>query len=76
MSHNVTYLIEARICLIVTNADQLEGDVDASFEVSFARLIRNYHESADPQSSNLEAPQHFLNFLPLPQGQGSFRLTF
>ena len=21
-------------------------------------------------------PQHFLNFLPLPQGQGSFRPTF
>ena len=26
--------------------------------------------------SSYQAPQHFFNFLPLPQGQGSLRPTF
>jgi hypothetical protein len=30
----------------------------------------------EDEDTGLFAPQHFLNFLPLPQGQGEFRLIF
>src|SRR5215472_3444720 len=33
-------------------------------------------ERREPGFSVAQAPQHFLNFLPLPQGHGSFLPTF
>ena len=33
-------------------------------------------ERREPGFPDAQAPQHFLNFLPLPQGHGSFLPTF
>jgi hypothetical protein len=45
-------------------------------EVHFAIDLKSTGVMFDAQCKSAGAPQHFLNFLPLPQGTGSLRPTF
>src|SRR5690242_10897059 len=39
------------------------------------QAVQPPHSRAGATATGITAPQHFLNFLPLPQGQGSLRPT-
>ena len=55
----------------------MSGDARPSPPAQDTKIPAESEDAAGKMSAHYRfLPQHFLNFLPLPQGQGSFRPTF